>query len=200
MHLLLGSHPAHLYGLKRHIDFCIMKEGDTVDIGDYSFKCVGTPGHSPGHMCLYESNRKILFSGDHILFNITPNITFWPEMDNALKEYLASLDKVYTLDCGLVLPGHRDVCDNHRKRITELQEHHQVRLKEILSALGDGEKTAFQIAPWVSWDIDCSSWELFPPSQKWFAVGETIAHLRYLEEDRMIRRKTEERKVIFSLA
>ncbi|TET43956.1 MAG: MBL fold metallo-hydrolase [Dehalococcoidia bacterium] len=194
------SHPAYLYGLKQHVDFCLLKEGDTIDIGDYSLRCIETPGHSPNHMCLYEANKKVLISGDHILSDITPNIALWPEMENPLKEYLASLEKVYALDVNLVLPGHRNIWNNHRSRITELQEHHQARLKEVLSALEDGEKTAFQIAPWVSWDIDCSSWELFPPSQKWFAVGETIAHLKYLEENRMIQRKTKEQKIVFSLA
>lgn len=196
----MKNHPGHLYGLKRHVNFSVLKEDDIIDIGDYSFRCIETPGHSPGHTCLYEANKKLLISGDHILSDITPNITFWTKRDNSLKEYLTSLEKVYALDINLVLPGHRNIVNNHRRRITELQEHYQVRLKEVLSALGDGEKTAFQIAPWVSWDIDYSSWELFPPSQKWFAVGETIAHLRYLEEKRMIRRRTEEQKIMFSLA
>ena len=195
----MGSHPAHLYGPKRHTDFCILKEGDSIDIGDYSFRCIETPGHSPGHMCLYEPNKKVLISGDHILFDITPNITFWLEVDNSLKEYLASLDKVYALDVDLVLPGHRSIWNNHRGRITELQEHHQARLNELLSALEEGDKTAFEIAHYVSWDIDYSSWELFPPTQKWFAVGETIAHLEYLEEDRLVRRKSKEHKIVFSL-
>ena len=195
----LKSNPGYLYGLKRHIDFCILNENDTIEIGDYCFRCIETPGHSPGHMCLYEVNRKILVSGDHILFDITPNITFWPRVKNSLKQYLESLEKVYSLDVNLVLPGHHRIWDNHRRRIRELQEHHQVRLKEVLSALEDGEKTAFEIAPYASWDIGYSSWELFPASQKWFAVGETIAHLKYLEEEAMIRRKTCGDKIVFSL-
>jgi len=77
-----------------------------IDIGRYSFRCIETPGHSPAHFCLYEAKNKILVSGDHILFDITPNITFWPQLDNSLKSYLDSLDKVYNLDVNLVLPGH----------------------------------------------------------------------------------------------
>ena len=195
----MESHPGHVYGLKRHIDFCILQEGYIIDIADYSFRCIETPGHSPGHICLYEPNNKILISGDHILFDITPNITFWPEMDNSLKEYLASLDKVYALDVHLVLPGHRNIWNNHRRRITELQEHHQARLNEVLSALEEGEKTAFQIAAYISWDINYSSWEQFPPSQKWFAVGETVAHLKHLEENKKIKRRKKEQKIVFSL-
>ncbi|MFC1980469.1 MBL fold metallo-hydrolase [Chloroflexota bacterium] len=194
------SHPARHFGLKQHLDFCILKDGDKIEIGDYCFRCVETPGHSPGHMCLYEAERKILVAGDHILFDITPNITFGPMMENSLEQYLASLDKVYTLDVSLVLPGHRNIGDNHRRRVRELQEHHQARANEILCALEDGQKTAFQIAPYVTWNIDYSSWELFPAQQKWFAVGETIAHIYYLEREGKIRRETKENTIVFSLA
>ncbi len=193
------NHPGRRYGLSHHIDFSLVGEGDTIEIGDYCFRCVETPGHSPGHMCLYEADKKLLVSGDHILFDITPNITFWLDMENSLKEYLVSLDKVYTLDVNLVLPGHRNLWDNHRRRVIALREHHQARANEILSALESGSKTAFQMAPYVTWDVKYRSWGLFPASQKWFAVGETIAHLKYLEELGMIERKVKENRITFSL-
>jgi len=195
----IKNHPGRKYSPRGHLDFHISKEGDTIRIGDYLFKCIETPGHSPGHMCLYEANKKILVAGDHILSDITPNITFWQEMKSSLKQYLASLEKVYTLDVNLTLPGHRSILDNHRMRVRELQEHHQNRLNEVLSALEDGGKTAFQVAPYVTWDIDCDSWETFPPPQKWFAFGETLAHLEYLEEKGKIRKEMQGRKVVFLL-
>ncbi len=176
-----------------------MKEGDSIEVGDYSFRCIETPGHSPGHMCLYEAKKKILVSGDHILFDITPNITFWIEQDNSLKEYLASLEKVYALDVNLVLPGHRNILNDHKRRITELQEHHKNRLNEVLSALEDGDKTAWEVARYITWDIDISSWELFPAVQKFFAIGETIAHLDYLETDGSIMRRERDKKVLYFL-
>ncbi len=193
------SHPGRRYSIKKPFDFCILKEGDTIEIGDYSFRCIETPGHTPGHMCLYDADKKILVAGDHILFDITPNITSWIEMDNALNQYLASLEKVYALDVSLVLPGHRRIMNNHRERIRELQEHHQARLNEVLSALEDGEKNAFQVAPYLTWDISFSSWELFPAQQKWFAFGETLAHLHYLEGKKLIKERTKGQKIVFSL-
>ena len=193
------KHPGRRYSSKQHIDFYTLKEGDPLEIGDYSFRGIDTPGHTPGHMCLYEANKKILVAGDHILFDITPNITTWVEMDNALKTYLASLEKVYALDVNLVLPGHRRIMNNHRKRIRELQEHHQARLNEALSALEDGEKTAYQVAPLISWDISYKSWESFPAQQKWFAFGETLAHLHYLEAEGLIKGTTKEQRISFSL-
>ena len=193
------NNPGLKYGLKRHIDFYPVKEGDTIQAGDYSFRCLETRGHSPGHTCLYEAKKKVLVSGDHILCDITPNIAFWSEMEDALEYYLENLKKVYNLDVDLVLPGHRSIMHNHRKRITELQEHHRLRLNEIITALEDGSKTAFDITPWVSWDIDYSSWETFPSSQKRFAVSETMAHLKYLESQKIIERKTDGQQIKFSL-
>ena len=194
-----ADHPIQKYRQKGPQVFSLLKEGNTIDIGDYSFRCIETPGHSPGHMCLYEAEKKILVSGDHILFDITPNITWWPELVNPLKSYLASLEKVSTLDVGLVLPGHRSICQDYQGRIKELQEHHKKRLDEVLFALEDGEKTGWQIAPYISWDIDIKSWEQFPGIQKWFAFGETLAHILFLEAEKRIKRKMRNDVVFFSL-
>jgi glyoxylase-like metal-dependent hydrolase (beta-lactamase superfamily II) len=116
-----------------------------------------------------------------------------------LKAYLESLDKVYELDIELVLPGHRGTFRNCKERIQELKEHYQKRLEEIISILEEGEKSAFQIASQMSWDIVYDSWDLFPVPQKWFATGETIAHLKYLEETGMIRKERSEQRIIYSL-
>jgi glyoxylase-like metal-dependent hydrolase (beta-lactamase superfamily II) len=196
----LEEHQGHRYRLKQNIEFTIVHEGDRIDAGDYHFTCIETPGHSPGHTCLYEADRKILFTGDHILFDITPNITFWPGEDNPLKEYLSSLEKVYPLDVEFTLPGHRRTMNNHRARVRELQAHHQARLNEIVSGLQDGDKTAFEIAPYVKWDITYSSWEFFPAPQKWFAIGETLAHIRYLEKKGMVHKKNRGNVIIYSLS
>jgi len=179
------------------IDFVGLAENDVLQIADYSFRCIATPGHSPGHLCLYEPDKKILISGDHVLFDITPNITSWPSLENALREYLINLDKVYPLDVTLVLPGHRRIESNHRRRILELKEHHRARAAEILTALGKDAKTAYQIAPLVTWDISCSSWDQFPTPQKFFALGEVIAHLKYLEGEGTLRSQWQNGQVVF---
>jgi glyoxylase-like metal-dependent hydrolase (beta-lactamase superfamily II) len=196
----MESHPAHKYGLKRKIDFTVVKDGDMIDIGDFHFKCVATPGHSPGHTSLYEANKKILVAGDHILFDITPNIGYWLEMEDALEQYLASLEKVDALDVKLVLTGHRRLVHDLHGRVKELQEHHRARLNEVLIALGDGEKDALQIAPHIRWDITAKTWEEFPPPQKWFAFGETMAHVRYLEAKGKVHRRSQNGTIKYVLS
>ena len=69
-----------------------------MNVGDYRFEYVETPGHTKGHTCLYEPERKILVAGDHILLDITPNISLWNYEQDLLKEYMTSLDKVCKLD------------------------------------------------------------------------------------------------------
>ena len=194
------SHPAQKYGPKRELEFTTLRDGDTLEIDDYKFRCISTPGHSPGHMCLYEENKKILVAGDHILFDITPNISYWLEMEDSLGEYLTSLEKVYPLEVDTVLTGHRRLVNDHRGRIRELQEHHRCRLNEVLTALEKGEQNILQIAPQIAWDIAVDSWEEFPPAQKWFAFGEALAHVRYLVNEGKIKRQEKDGKFFYSLA
>jgi glyoxylase-like metal-dependent hydrolase (beta-lactamase superfamily II) len=123
----------------------------------------------------------MLLSGDHVLGDITPNITVWREEDDSLGDYLESLDKVAQLEVDLVLPGHRTSFTDCRGRIAELKEHHRNRLDEVLAILDGGGRTVYEIASKMTWDIKAKTWGDFPVVQKWFAVSEAAAHLRHLE-------------------
>jgi glyoxylase-like metal-dependent hydrolase (beta-lactamase superfamily II) len=193
----VGNHPGRRYNPSNSLNLHILKNGDTVSVGDYLFECIETPGHTPGHICLYEPDKKVFICGDHILFDITPNITLSSEERNPLKEYLISLDKVYDLDVRLTLPGHRSTFRNHKERIQELKQHHRARLDEIISILAQGRQNAFQIASQMTWDIGYKSWDLFPPAQKLFAFGEALAHLKYLEEEGAVGRAIEGNGILF---
>jgi hypothetical protein len=80
-----------------------------------------------------------------------------------------------------------------------LKKHHAHRLDEVLSILKEGPMNAFQTASQMTWDIDCEDWDQFPVAQKWFALGEAIAHLRYLEEEGKIVRMTVNKITAFAL-
>ena len=177
----LRRHPGLRFSPTSYPDFVFVDDGDELEIGDYRFVVVATPGHTPGHLCLYEPGLKILMSGDHVLGDITPNITMWRENDDSLGDYLESLEKVAKLDVELALPGHRTAIEDCRGRIAELKEHHRRRLAEVMAILADRSATAYEVASKMTWDIVAKSWEDFPVVQKWFAVSEAAAHLYYLE-------------------
>jgi len=196
---LLQNHPAKKFKHPKQPVFSILKDNDDLRVGDYRFSCVQTPGHTRGHMCLYEADRKVLVCGDHLLDRITPIIQLWSDEENPLEEYLASLDKVQALDIDLVLPGHSALFKNAGERIQELKRHHMQRCDEILSILRQGRKNAFQIASQATWSIQnrYDSWDKFPLQQKWFATGETISHLKYLQEQGRVQRDDAGETILF---
>jgi len=63
----LANHPGFKYSPKQKPVFTLLNDGDVIECGGYRLQCIATPGHTQGHICLYEKDRKIFFSGDHIL-------------------------------------------------------------------------------------------------------------------------------------
>jgi glyoxylase-like metal-dependent hydrolase (beta-lactamase superfamily II) len=173
-----------------------LKDGEEISVGAYRFRTIWTPGHSPGHICLYEPDWRLLVAGDHLLPTITPHVTQWGKEGNPLADYLDSLDKVEKLDVDAVLPGHEEPFTNHRKRVRELKEHLRSRTMEMLSELKRQELTAYQIASRIRWNVDYPSWDRFPSFQKILATGETLAHLKFLEEQNQVK-KAKRAKTIF---
>jgi glyoxylase-like metal-dependent hydrolase (beta-lactamase superfamily II) len=194
----LHNHPGFKYSPQSIPDFHLIDNGNVIETGGYRLQCLLTPGHTQGHICLFEEDKKILFSGDHILYDITPHIESWSYTVNSLEDYLTSLDKVYNLAVDIILPGHRNFFKDLKGRIDELKEHHRIRADEVLDVVGSDTKNAYAIAGGMTWDIDCENWEDFPVAQKWFATGEAIAHLRYLESEGRIKRNTGQEIVTFS--
>ncbi len=157
-----------------------LRGGETITHGDFHFNVLWTPGHSPGHISLYEPQRRVLISGDHILPNITPNIGLHPQTTpNPLNDYLNSLNAIKQLEVGLVLPGHEQPFTNLKQRVEQLIQHHGERNSEILKALEDRPKTAYQIASKITWrrDINRACWDDLGPWDKRMAVLETLSHL-----------------------
>lgn len=160
----------------------LLEDGDPLDAGPYHFRCIQTPGHSFGHLCLYDEDQKLFIAGDHLLKDISPSIQSWDDAHNPLQWYLESLDKVYRLDIDLVLPGHRSLIRDHRARIDQLKTHHHQRCLEIEGILGTAPLSAYEVAARMTWNIRGKSWENYPIAQQWFAMGEAVSHLKYLEE------------------
>ena len=99
-------------------------------------------------------------------------------MDDSLGDYLNSLDKISALEVRALYPAHRAETGNLQERIAQLKSHHARRLEDALDAVrGTPGLTAYEIAGRMAWSIRCRNWEEFPLTQKFFAVGETMAHL-----------------------
>lgn len=171
-----------------------LRDGETLSYGGRKLRVVYTPGHTPGHACLYDAENAVIFLGDHILYDITPNITCWQNFPDPLGAYSHSLVETSLLHVRLALPAHRSVEGNMYDRIGDILEHHAKRIQIIEKLLSETPgMTAYELASKMPWRVhgDKPGWENFPNSQKWFAVGEAAAHLEYLVARRRVLEKAD---------
>ncbi|MSQ29067.1 MAG: MBL fold metallo-hydrolase [Dehalococcoidia bacterium] len=162
-------------------------DGEVIEFDGWRLLSVWTPGHTPGHLCIYLPEHCLTFTGDHVLSRITPNVSLSPEDDaagrNPLREFLASLEKVAALDTRFALPAHEDTIDDLPERCRVIAEHHGLRLEEALVAIDSvpgGRPSAAQIAERVTWNRPYST---FGMMKRRSAIGETLAHLDLLRGD-----------------
>lgn len=83
----------------------VLKDGDTIDLGDRNIQILHTPGHSPGHICLYEKDRGYLFTGD--LIYIGELFAYFPSTDPIA--YMKSVKRLLPLPVSKILPAHHDL-------------------------------------------------------------------------------------------
>lgn len=174
--------------MPKDMQITILKAGETLQYGPYHFQVLDLKGHMPGLIGLYDSNRKVLFPGDHVLNRITPNIGYYGLEIPSLKNYFDSLERVRDLDAELVFPAHRGPVKNLRTRVDEILEHHYDRLDEIIGVLSAKPMCAYETAERVKWHFDEGRFARYPATQKWFAASEILAHLEYLYQQGMLER------------
>ena len=163
--------------------------GETIGAGPLEWRVIWTPGHSVGHICLYEPRLKAFLSGDHILNPISPSIGLHAQsMGNPLSDYMSSLEGIRDLDVEMVLPAHGDEFPGFRERIDELLRHHSERLDEICEIIDrDGPQTAYEAATKMRW-VGLKDFQNSPPFQRRMATMEALAHLELLNGRGRLRR------------
>lgn len=194
---LVARLQAHRARLSAHIDplknVTCLDDGEILLVGDHRLRVILTPGHSPGHVCLFEPETGLFWIGDHLLPRITPNIGLYPLSDpNPLGSYFHSLEKVVQLPINRALPSHGEPFEDVTGRTAELKTHHRRRLETLLSFMSRRSVTPYHL-----------SQKLFgrdlPDQARRFALAETLAHLEYLvaeghaaksEENGLVRYRT----------
>jgi glyoxylase-like metal-dependent hydrolase (beta-lactamase superfamily II) len=178
--------------------FLIYQEPDIIlhdgDIILDKLEVIWTPGHSFGHICVFNRRNKYLFSGDHILSRITPHIGNFVvneflhqkyrdfDFNNILKYYLSSLDKIDKLNPKIIFPAHQEVIFDPHERILAIKEHHQNRLKELLDLIKGEPLNPFQISQ-IHFGTDLDE------INSYMALSEVLGHLLYLESEGKARKE-----------
>ncbi|MFI6801971.1 MBL fold metallo-hydrolase [Streptosporangium canum] len=165
----------------------LIEDGDLLGLPGWDLRAVWTPGHSPGHVCFVEQERRLLFSGDHVLPRITPIVAVHPQSaPNPLADYLEALAAVRKFDVDEVLPAHEYRFLELADRVDHVIAHHEERLAEIEAVVGAGDGvTCWDAATGLRW---ARPWETIPPFMRRGANNETLAHLVWLEARGRLRR------------
>jgi glyoxylase-like metal-dependent hydrolase (beta-lactamase superfamily II) len=148
-----------------------------------------TPGHTPGHLCYVVHEDDVLLTGDHLLPRITSNVSSYEVGESPLHDYLVSLELLRPFDEREALPGHEYRFRGIGARVDDLRSYHRRRLAEIVAQLQtEPGSTAWESAHALAWS---RSWAETTGFMRRTAIAETLAHLRLLERDAVVRRDGE---------
>jgi glyoxylase-like metal-dependent hydrolase (beta-lactamase superfamily II) len=139
-----------------------------------------TPGHSPSHVCLFQPERRLLISGDHLLGRISLYFEFGYSPD-PVGEFLSSLDVVERLGARLCLAGHGRTFTDVHAHIAGNRDLVQEQLERVISAVGDGQPTAFDVVTAMHGDA------LSTQNAHWL-ISQVLGYLTHLEAIGRMRR------------
>jgi glyoxylase-like metal-dependent hydrolase (beta-lactamase superfamily II) len=140
------------------------------DVGTWSVH--ETPGHAPSHVCLFEPQRRLLISGDHLLGRISLYFDYGYTPD-PVGEFLHSLEVVQALGARLCLPGHGRTFTDVNAHIEGNHRLVRERLASVLEAVSAKSLTAFEVLPHVYGD------SLSPENAHWL-LSKVLAYLTHL--------------------
>ncbi|MFI6633587.1 MBL fold metallo-hydrolase [Nonomuraea fuscirosea] len=170
----------------------VLRDGDLVDLPGRKLRALHTPGHTPGHICLHLEDADRLFTGDHVLPDITPHVGIYPyDRDDIdpLGDFLDSLDRVGDLGPLDALPAHEWIFPDVAARAVQIRHHHEEKLERLRALLAQRPQplTIWEVASMMTWN---RPWEDLAPVLKGMAASEAAAHLRTLEARGLISRVT----------
>lgn len=136
----------------------LVEDGEVLPIDGVTWRVVLTPGHTAGHMCLEDRERRLLFSGDHVLPTVRPGIGLGGRLEtNPVADYLSSLDLIGRYDDFEIVPGHgyrfRGLLGRRRDAI----EHTLRRAREVSTvAASEPDASVWEVASRLTWT---AGWE-----------------------------------------
>lgn len=160
----------------------VFEDGREFEGEGYHLKVIHTPGHTPGSCCIYECERKILFSGDTLIKHITPNPLVVIKRNGlrepgykSLKAYARSLDRLAGLDIKYVFTGHGEYIRDLPGLISTYKKHHRERMELVWKALHNRARTLYEIIGDVIHEV--------PDGDMFLAISEILVHLEILIDE-----------------
>jgi glyoxylase-like metal-dependent hydrolase (beta-lactamase superfamily II) len=145
-------------------------------LSDFEFHVMHTPGHSPGHISLFETNRRILLAGD--LVSKAP--AWYVPAAGGVIGYLESLAKLEGLGAAILLPAHGPIIEEVHQAIQKIKKKLLQRESILKEALQDGARSFMELNKMLLGD---SPMNFFP------GCGIIESHLIKMEREGVIKRE-----------
>lgn len=168
--------------------FSSIEPGELVQLGDITLRPIYTPGHAADHLCFYWAEERALFSGDLILGQGPVAI---PRKGGSLTDYLASLERLRSLNLRRIYPGHGPVIQDPLVKIAEDIEHRRMRERQILEAMWGGARTIQEMVARI--------YPRVPKGLHRLAEESVWSHLVKLGEENRVRRTDADGKEFYEL-
>ncbi|MET0829399.1 MAG: MBL fold metallo-hydrolase, partial [Microbacterium sp.] len=162
----------------------LVEDGDVLPIDGVTWRVVLTPGHTAGHMCLEDADRRVLFSGDHVLPTVRPGIGLGGRLEsNPVADYLSSLERIESFEDFEIVPGHGYRFRGLRWRRQDAVEHTRRRAREVSAVVAsDPDASVWDVASRLTWT---AGWEQLVSTHLLFSgLAQTEMYREFVAEHR----------------
>ena len=162
-----------------------LEDGGTIELANRKLEVFHRPGHSPSDTVFWDGERKILFSGDHLLGNVSSNPLITLPLDGekrrvqTLVTYLESLRQTQAMPAEIVLGGHGEPVTDHRALIDSRFASTERRKEKIHRLIAERPRTGYELAQAI--------WGNVAVTQAFLTLSEVIGHTDILVNEGRVR-------------
>ncbi|WP_054695710.1 MBL fold metallo-hydrolase [Syntrophomonas palmitatica] len=167
------------------------QKDNNLQLGEDNYQVMRLPGHTDGHIILFNEKDGILFTGDNVVPHTILHLSDWPHMKiyDPMTEHIKVLDNLASLKIHYCIPGHGKLFENFAERLHIIKQHHERRKEKVLSAL---------TSPTTAWGL---SNRAFPDNQyihiKRLFLAETLAYLQALVTEGQVHKDESGKQIVY---
>jgi glyoxylase-like metal-dependent hydrolase (beta-lactamase superfamily II) len=169
-----------------------LADGEELEFADRTLQALHRPGHSPSDTLYWDTERRILIGGDHLIGHISSNPLLSRPLGGrsgepgdgrprALLNYIRSLRETRAMPVDVVLPGHGEPVTEHAKLIDDRFALHERRAAKIAGLIAERPMTAYEIAQ--------ALWGNVAVTQAYLTLSEVLGHVDLLIDRGEVRER-----------
>lgn len=181
----LVNHVKMVFGFFRNLGArfqptLLPEDGRPLMLGGIDFEVIPLPGHTAGHIGLFQPDAKVVMAGDVIIANKATQIDQMSPIAasrDLFGDYLSTLDRLTGLGTVSVYPGHGSTKSDIKTAALKVKSHLYQRMERVREELGHRPQSVYELAEQLMTQGTSRSERTLP---RWMQVSQTLAYLNYL--------------------